>query len=682
MDCIFNAVSRRDKDGILLEYQGIIRDITDQKRAQEMVRASQQRLSQIIEFLPDATMVIDLEGKVVAWNHAMERLTGVRAEEMLGKGNFEYALPFYGERRPVLIDLVFKWDEDIEQKYRYVKKQGDALVSETYDCLARPGGTLWNMASLLYDDPGNVIGAIESIRDISVPKAIETDLKSRNAYFEGLVDHMPDAIVVFDDRGTITEINAQFTAMFGYREEEAVDQNISELVGPPDRLQEAHAVRRRITSGESVNVETVRRRKDGTLIDVSLRSAPIIVDNTKIGHLAIYSDISSRKEAEKERARLQAQLQDAQRMEAIATLAGGIAHEFNNALMGIMGHIQLLKMDLPEQERSMKSFKAIETSTHRMSRLTDQLLAYAQGGKYKPKPLKMDDFLIQVLPILQHELKSSVRVETHFEKEIPYIEADYTQLQMVLSAILTNANESIEDAGLIRIRATKEDVDAVAAEVRPGLKPGSYVCLTLTDDGRGMDAETRDGIFEPFFTTKFQGRGMGMAAVYGIVKNHGGWIYVDSELGEGTTVRVYFPIKPVESPSIEKPATSADRQNGTIFIIEDDEIVLDTTRAMLEKLGYRVLAAQTAKDALHTIQNHDDPINLALLDIKLPDMEGREVYPRLMAARPGLKVIVFSGYAIDGPAQEILDAGAEAFIQKPISLAVLSRKLKEVLGRD
>ena len=397
MDCIFDVVCRQGDDGKILKYQGIIRDISEAKRAQEALKASQQHLTQILNFLPNATMVIDNEGKVVTWNHAMERMTGVKAEDILGKGNYEYALPFYGERRPVLIDLVRKWDEETAEKYQHVKRQGEALVSETYDCLVKPGGFLRNKASLLYDSTGEVMGAIESIRDISDRKRAEEKLQYQKAYFEGLVDNMPDSIAIFDDDGTIMEVNSQFIRMFGYPEEEALGQNISELVGPPDRLEEAHSYRRRIASGEIMKVETVRKSKDGALIDVSLRSAPVIIDNTIIGHFVIYRDISARKQAEKEKSGLESQLQQARKMEAIATLAGGVAHEFNNALMGILGNIELLKMDLPEDERRDRYFGAMKDSGHRMSRLTDQLLAYAQGGKHQPKNLKLDSFVIQTL---------------------------------------------------------------------------------------------------------------------------------------------------------------------------------------------------------------------------------------------------------------------------------------------
>jgi len=261
MDCIFDVVCRQGDDGKILKYQGIIRDISEAKRAQEALKASQQHLTQILNFLPNATMVIDNEGKVVTWNHAMERMTGVKAEDILGKGNYEYALPFYGERRPVLIDLVRKWDEETAEKYQHVKRQGEALVSETYDCLVKPGGFLRNKASLLYDSTGEVMGAIESIRDISDRKRTEEKLQYQKAYFEGLVDNMPDGIAIFDEDGTITEVNSQFVRMFGYPEEEALGKKISELVGPPDRLEETRAYRRRVVSGGTLDVETVRRKK-------------------------------------------------------------------------------------------------------------------------------------------------------------------------------------------------------------------------------------------------------------------------------------------------------------------------------------------------------------------------------------------------------------------------------------
>ena len=395
--------------------------------------------------------------------------------------------------------------------------------------------------------------------------------------------------------------------------------------------------------------------------------------------LVSINDVTELHKAHENRERLEAQLQQAQKMEAISTLAGGVAHEFNNTLMGIMGNIELLKMNFSEDGGIDKQLESMESAGHRMSRLTSQLLAYAEGGKYQPKDLKLDDFVIETLPILQHDLTSNIRVETHFQKNISCINADNAQMQMVLSAILANSNEAIEDEGLIRITAENKNIDEDSTKQHPGLEAGYYVCLTIEDDGKGMDEETISGIFEPFFTTKFQGRGMGMAAVHGIVRNHDGWISVGSELGKGTTVQIYFPAIEVEVEKPIKVETEAATGSGTILMIEDEDVVIEVTQAMLEMLGYRVVVAKTGKDAIHIAETFDGQIDLALLDIKLPDIDGRNLYPLIMKARSNLKVIVWSGYSIDGPAREILDEGAQGFIQKPFSVSALSEKLKEVL---
>ena len=446
-----------------------------------------------------------------------------------------------------------------------------------------------------------------------------------------------------------------------------------------DQLRLEKAIQRAFEQREPYNMELQLTTAKGNKKWVHAICKPIVVDGKVVNLGGIFQDITDSKQAEKQKAELESQLQQARKMEAIATLAGGVAHEFNNALMGIMGNIELLKMNFFEDGGIDKHLESMKSAGHRMSRLTDQLLAYAEGGKYQPKDLKLDDFVIQTLPILKHDLSPAVRVETHFPKDISYIKADHAQMQMVLSAILTNSNEAIEDEGLIKITGKNKDLDEDFTKQHPGLKPGSYVCFMIEDDGEGMDKETKDGIFEPFFTTKFQGRGMGMAAVHGIVENHDGWISVDSEVGRGTKVQIYLPAIEIEIEKPKKTTAEVATGSGTILMIEDEDVVVEVTQAMLEMLGYRVMVAKTGKDAIHIAETFDGQIDLALLDIKLPDIDGRKLYPLIMKARSNLKVIVFSGYSIDGPAREILDAGAQDFIQKPFSLAALSEKLKGVL---
>jgi len=638
----------------------------DRKQAEEALRESNERYTALFERSLDCVYIHDFEGNFIDANPAALKLFGYTKEEILSL-NFVSVLS-QGQMSLALqtLEEVKKdgFQKDITE-FKLTAKNGEHIYIET-------------KASLLYHE-GEPYGIQGIGRDITDRKRSEEELRESEERYRTILESIEEAYFEVDIAGNFTFFNDSLSKSLGYSNAEVMGMNNRQYTDEETGKKVYQTFNKVYTTGKpDKGFDWPIIRKDGTKgaveASVSLRRN---AEGEPTGFRGVVRDIS-------EKQRLEAQLQHANKMEAIATLAGGVAHEFNNALMGIMGNIELLKMDLPEDEGRDKYFEAMKGSGHRMSRLTDQLLAYAQGGKYQPKDLKLDDFVIETLPILQHDINPEVRVETHFQKDISYIKADHAQMQMVLSAILANSNEAIEDEGLIKITAGKEDVDEDFAKQHPGLKPGPYVCLTIEDDGKGMNEETRSGIFEPFFTTKFQGRGMGMAAVYGIVKNHDGWIYVDSELGKGTTVRIYLPAISAESKeqgakAVKQPEVELATGEGTILVIEDEEPLVKMFRKILERLGYRVLQARTGKEAVELGRTFDGQIDLALLDIKLPDMEGGKIYPLIMEARPDLKVIVCSGYGIHGPAQDILDAGAEGFIQKPFSIAAFADKLKEVL---
>jgi len=397
--------------------------------------------------------------------------------------------------------------------------------------------------------------------------------------------------------------------------------------------------------------------------------------------VALFDDVTEQKQAKEEKARLEDQFQQTQRMEAIATLAGGIAHQFNNALSPISVNLDMLEMDYPGNEKIANYTKQMKDSAHRMVQLTSQLLAYARGGKYRAKIISINDFMENTLPIIHHVINPDIEIKTDLIPHTLNIKADQTQMQMVLAAILTNASEAIEGKGFIRISTKEEEIDKDFVKYHSVLKPGRYVCIKVEDNGNGLNKKAKDKIFEPFFTTKFEGRGLGMAAAFGIVRNHDGWISVYSEVGRGTVIRIYLPAIEAQEKEPKKPKIEPIKGSGTILLIEDEQVVMDVSRALLERLGYRVLGAMTGEEAVNTAKTFDGDIDLAILDIILPDMEGRAIYPLIMKARPNLKVIVCSGYSIDGPAQEILDSGAQTFIQKPFTMAALAVKLKEVLER-
>ena len=376
---------------------------------------------------------------------------------------------------------------------------------------------------------------------------------------------------------------------------------------------------------------------------------------------------------------IQEEMLQSRRMEVLSVLAGGIAHRFNNALSAITGNAELIEMELAGNDKLKRYVTRMKESAHQMAHLSNQLLAYARGGKFNPEIISPTDFLKDAIPRIQETADLEIRIETDLPADILNIEADNAQMHMVLSAIITNSNDAMEDMGRIMIETRNVIVDEEFVKSCPALKPGPYVSISFEDDGIGMDKETKDRIFEPFFTTHFTVRGLDMAAAYGIIRNHDGWITVDSELGKGTRVVIYLPAVAGEAKEEEALHASGVSSTRTVLIVEDEEAVFDVTQGMLETLGYRVIVATTGKDAIHTVEAFDGQIDLALLDINLPDMEGGKLYPILMKARPNLKVIVFSGYTVDGLARKILDAGAQDFLQKPFSLTTLSEKLKKVL---
>jgi two-component system, cell cycle sensor histidine kinase and response regulator CckA len=380
-----------------------------------------------------------------------------------------------------------------------------------------------------------------------------------------------------------------------------------------------------------------------------------------------------------ERKRAQAQLLEAQKMEAIANLAGGIAHDFNNALVVITAYLELLGRDVPDQKTLERYCGAMMESARRMTSLTNQLLAYARGGKYQPQIVSMRDFIKDTIPIVQPMIRSDIRLELDLPDDLPNIEADLTQMQMAVSAVMTNASEAMGNDGSIRISAKNESISKRNGGNSGNQGHGWYLSLTIEDNGKGMDEETRQRIFEPFFSTKFKGRGLGMAAVYGIIKNHGGSISVDSEPEKGTAVRIHLPAIKMEGKEAEATPAGLVKGTGTILLIEDESVVRDTCRRILEKLGYTVIEAKTGVEAIGFAENRDCHIDLSILDIGLPDMKGEHVFKHLMKARTGMKVIVCSGYSVDGPVREILDSGAFCFIQKPFNISTFSSTIKAAM---
>jgi PAS domain S-box-containing protein len=379
---------------------------------------------------------------------------------------------------------------------------------------------------------------------------------------------------------------------------------------------------------------------------------------------------------------LQARTFQSRKLEAIATLAGGIAHQFNNALTGLVGNIELLKMDLGPDETTENCFKNMLKVSGRMSTLTKQLLAYARGGKYQSCDVQLGQLVRSSLELIRHRLSPDIELEINLAARHDRVRVDTAQLQMVLLALFDNAAEALEEGGRICI-GTKETsfaLEQIADD--PDRRPGSYVCLTVRDNGCGMSKETESKIFDPFFSTKFVGRGLGLSAAYGIIANHNGWIEATSLQGKGTVIRVYLPLLAAAQTTLLQQtfSQSAVIDNATVLVVEDEPLVLDAVCELLRKMNCRPLKAETGREALETLRTSEVPVDLVFLDIRLPDLEADVVYRELREFQPGIRVVVWSGYDESGPVDDLLAAGADGFLQKPFSKSHLLEKMISVLN--
>lgn len=397
-------------------------------------------------------------------------------------------------------------------------------------------------------------------------------------------------------------------------------------------------------------------------------------DGHFLGKRGSNRDITRRKKLEQET------VQNRQ-MQTVGKLAGGVAHQFNNSLAVITGNIDLLEDDFPDNELIQNYSREMKKAAKRMVGLTAQLLAYAGGGKYQVRTLSLNDFIKEILPVIRDGVDSRIVIHTDLADIPLQTRGDPSQMEMVMRAMLSNASEAMGGRGEIRIKCRKFSIQTDTEPVPPALNTGDYACLRITDDGKGMTAETRECIFEPFFSTRFEGRGLGMAAAFGIVKNHGGTITVDSRPQEGTTFSIFLPL--VEAlPTTDTHAPRRQHISAvpgkSVLLIEDEKGVMAVSRQIFQRLGYHVLEAETGKEALSIADRFDGTLELAMLDVMLPDIQGDALFPRLKKIRPDLKVIVTSGYSLDSPARNIMRAGAEGFIQKPFTMKELTDAVEQV----
>ncbi|MBN1664333.1 MAG: PAS domain S-box protein [Deltaproteobacteria bacterium] len=469
-------------------------------------------------------------------------------------------------------------------------------------------------------------------------------------------------------------VNQRFCDIFGYSFKEAVDNlSILDLAHPENRQRVEESLNHYLTEKTgSIEAELRMIRKDGKMIIIKVLIGSMAF-NGKPAVMGTVIDVTQERN-------LEYQLRQAHKMEAIGTLAGGIAHDFNNLLMTILGYVSLMQTDPKIDGDNRENLKIIEGQVQSGAELTKQLLGFARGGKYEVVPTNLNELLARTAEMFGRT-KKEIRIINRKEKDIWTVDVDRGQIEQVFLNLLVNAWQAMPAGGDLYLRTQNVVVDEDHSS-SPYLKPGRYVKTSVTDQGAGMDEKTRQRIFEPFFTTKEMGRGtgLGLASTYGIIKNHGGAINVYSEKGQGTTFNIYLPATDREVAQGKSMAREILKGSETILIVDDQEPVIKVGSAMLKNLGYTVLTAPNGTDAIALYKKKGEEIDLVILDMVMPGISGSEVFDTLKSMNPEIRVILSSGYSINGQAMRILSRGCSGFIQKPFSLIDLSRKIREVLA--
>jgi signal transduction histidine kinase/ActR/RegA family two-component response regulator len=443
-----------------------------------------------------------------------------------------------------------------------------------------------------------------------------------------------------------------------------------------DRSETYEMIKKLIDGGNLLAVQTHQKTKSGDIIPVSI-SGTIFYDSEKqpAGSVVNLRDIREQK-------KLEAQIHQTQKMEAIGTLAGGIAHDYNNLLMGILGNTSLMSFDLKSDHPHSERLKNIEKYVQSGADLTKQLLGLAKGGKYEVKPIDINDMMEKSSEMF-NRTKKEIRIHSDYQKDLWNVEADRSQIEQVLLNLYVNAGQAMPEGGELYLKTENVILDDSYTQYF-SLKSGNYVKISVTDTGTGMDDNIKKRIFDPFFTTKDIGRGtgLGLASAYGIVKNHGGIINVYSMIDKGSTFNIFLPASKKEVKK-DMPANQKTlKGTGTILLVDDEDMIIDVGSQILASLGYMPLLAKGGKEAIDVYEKNKDRIVMVILDMIMPGMGGGETYDRLKSIDPEVRVLLSSGYSIDGQASEIIDRGCNGFIQKPFNVIQLSRKIREVLGEE
>lgn len=650
-------------------YENLRKEISEREKAERAVFESEKRYRILAENVIDFIWAMDMNLQSIFISPSVKLLTGYTVEEMISKPMQDVLTPesfykAYEAYKKYIKNLQEGTFSKISIETGFIHKDGTIVPTET-------------TISLVLDSSGRPEYIVGVTRDITERKKAEEEIIK----FKTITDNARYGSLIFNFTGEILYINNYSAELLGYSVDELTGRTYDLLLDAEELYTLAAIINELKQYGSFAAREVWHRHKDGHKIPM-LISGTIIKNARGKPHFVAGTgiDISMLKESEREQKQLEIKLQQARKMEAIGTLAGGIAHDFNNLLMGIQGNTSLLLLESGKDSPSYEKLKNIEYSVKSGSNLTKQLLGFARSGKYEVKVTDLNE-LAGRTSSLYGQTQKGITIHEKYN-HVWTVEVDQVQIEQVLLNIYVNAWKAMPDGGDLYIET--DNIMLNQDFIRPyKVKHGRYVKLSITDTGIGMDAATRERIFEPFFTTDEigKGAGLGLASAYGIIKNHSGIIDVYSEKGIGTTITIYLPASDKKIIKEAAPVQGIVKGSETILLVDDEEIILDVAAKIMSKLGYKIFKARTGKEAIDIFKEKSNEIDLVILDMIMPDLNGGETFDRLKAMDPDVKVILSSGYCVEGQATAILERGCNGFIQKPFNVKEFSSKIREVLDK-
>ncbi|MFW6332793.1 MAG: PAS domain S-box protein [Thermodesulfobacteriota bacterium] len=657
-----------DQQGNMSAVIGVGRDITERKQAEEAIAQERNLSNEIINSMPGIIYLYNRDGRFLRWNRNLETVIGYTSREIAKLHPLDLFRGADQERIADRIRKVFEVGYS-EAEVNLFTKNGTALPYfltgkrielNGQDCLIGMG------------------------IDITDRKKMEGALLDSEKRFRDLVEMLPVAVFETDPDFMLTFANRHTFELFGYDPKDLeAGINSLDLVAPDEKPKARANISKRLKGDHLGMVEYQASGKDGSSFPILLLTSPLWIENQFAGLRGIVVDITDRKRDEEEKQKIADQFRQAQKMESIGRLAGGVSHDLNNLLSPIIGYCELLLHGLEPNDRRSRSLHQILRAGLRAKDLVHQLLAFSRKQNLEYRPADLNAVLTGFEKLLRRTIREDITIEILTSPTEPIVSADIGQIEQVIMNLAVNAQDAMPEGGLLTLKTEIVQSDETFAKEHPEAKPGAYAVLTVTDTGSGMDEDTREHLFEPFYSTKGdKGTGLGLATVYGIVKQHGGHIDVFSHIEKGTLFRISLPL--VEEACFTSDPAKIDltcmKGTETILIAEDDEQVLMLAEEILKAQGYTILSSDNVPDILKLLETYRNPIHLLLTDLVMPRMNGKELFEKACARYPNLKVLYMSGYHDEITEPHGMSEKGVSFIQKPLSAETLSVKVREILN--